>query len=100
MKYILLAFSVLVNICPVAQASTIEHQKCTGILRINESDNYALNPNKKSGNGNWCDSEIPKKLVKKVLKSCRVGMNCQIEGTIRGHGTFSWYKINSANSVE
>ena len=72
------------------------HVVCSGVLTINDGY-YQLNPD--VGSGPWCDSSITGKLVKRVLKACGVGRRCHIEGSVIGHGEFSWFRIRSVTNV-
>ena len=70
----------------------LEHQSCSGsIIRGNEG--YQLDPD--SGSEPWCSSAIPQALLQQVLRACAVGTRCHIEGSVRGHGLFEWYRIRS-----
>jgi hypothetical protein len=77
---------------------------CKGIL-VQEEGVYQLKPDK--GMLAWCDASIgdavgdigndfsASLLVNRVLNTCKPGDHCEIRGTIRGHGAFSWTAISS-----
>ena len=73
-------------------AGDLEHQSCSGSL-IRGDDGYQLDP--EPGSEPWCSSPIPKELLQIVLRTCSAGSRCHIEGEIRGHGQFEWYRIRS-----
>ena len=70
----------------------LAHQSCSGPI-IHGDDGYQLDP--EPGSEPWCSSIIPQELLQKVLRTCVVGSRCHIEGEIRGHGEFEWYRIRS-----
>src|ERR1700722_5457711 len=65
---------------------------CDGVLVLHDSY-YRLEPD--AGSGPWCDSSITGELVQRVLKACAVGSRCHIDGSVIGHGEFSWFHIRS-----
>ena len=71
------------------------HQACGGVLSLDDGY-YALKPH--AGAGLWCDAYIPDELVHKVLKACAVGRQCNIKGSVRGHGAFFWTHISAVSS--
>ncbi|MGO9358436.1 MAG: hypothetical protein ACLP1D_12300 [Xanthobacteraceae bacterium] len=65
---------------------------CAGSV-IHGNEGYQLEAD--AGSAPWCDSAIPPKLLPRVLRTCAVGNRCHIEGSVRGHGLFEWYRIRS-----
>ena len=73
-------------------AGDLEHLSCSGSI-IQGNDGYQLEPD--AGAEPWCSSGLPQRLLQKVLRTCAVGSRCHIEGSVRGHGLFEWYRIRS-----
>jgi hypothetical protein len=69
---------------------------CSGVL-AEEDGTYRLKPDQ--GMLAWCDADIDNKDKGGVLRACKLGDRCEIEGTIRGHGAFGWVEITSVKAV-
>jgi hypothetical protein len=88
---------VFVSAGLTASPPRLIHQACNGILTLDGSY-YELKPD--AGSGLWCDASVAKELVGRVLKACTVGSRCHIEGAVRGHGAFYWFKISSVTGLK
>jgi hypothetical protein len=74
--------------------------QCVGTLKIDADESaqekevlYQLDP--VEGMLAWCDAYLAGERATKVLKTCKVGSNCEIKGEISGHGIFAWRRIDS-----
>jgi hypothetical protein len=80
-----------------AAAAPVGRQSCSGVL-AHDADGYMLvaDPNSKSL---WCDAAIGEgessPLARQVLKTCKIGGRCHIEGSFSGHGIFFWTQISA-----
>ena len=85
-----------------ASAAPVGRQSCSGVL-AQDADGYALvaDPDSKSL---WCAAAIGddknSPLAKRVLKTCKVGGRCHIEGAFSGHGLFFWTQISTVKSLD
>ena len=84
-----------------ASSAPVGRQSCSGVL-MHDDGGYLLLPDPDSTP--WCpayigdDDKSPQ--ARKVLKTCKVGGRCHIEGTFSGHGNFYWTQLSSVKSLD